>query len=244
MGEYKPMRAWLCLYPGAFSLFCLLAVVSLRGAEPSATPLPTVQVAHITSDFAVDGGLAKPVWQKARPVRMDRATQDAKPIPKLATTVRVLWSDRFLYLGYHCPFTQLSTFEPAELDKERFGLWDRDVVETFINADPANLRHYTEFELSPNGEELDLVLKLPDKDFKWSSRFETAVKIDPTARVWTAEMKIPLSSLSETKPKPGTRWRINFYRHDAANNAFLAWSPTFNGNFHTPERFGVLVFGE
>lgn len=173
---------------------------------------------------------------------MDRATRDGAAFPQLATTVRVLWSDSFLYLGYHCPFTTITTFEPAELDKERFGLWDRDVVESFINADPANLRHYTEFELSPNGEKLDLVLKPPNKDFPWSSHFETAVKIDHAAKVWTAEMKIPLSSLSDRKPTAGTRWRINFYRHDAANKAFLAWSPTLSATFHVPERFGTLVF--
>ena len=236
------MRALMQSHAGRVFLCCFVAAVSLRAADKPVTPLPIVRVAHTTSDFTVDADLAKVVWRKARPVRMDRATQDAKALPKLATTVRVLWSDHFLYLGYHCPFTRITTFEPAESGKERFGLWDRDVVEAFINADAANVRHYTEFELSPNGEKLDLVLKLPDKDFPWSSHFETAVKIDQAAKVWTAEIKIPLSSLGDTMPKPGTRWRINFYRHDVANNALLAWSPTFNGNFHTPERFGVLVF--
>lgn len=228
----------------AILLVCLLNAVTSRSGDPSAPLLPTAKAMRVSKDFAVDGDLAKSAWRKAAPVLIERATRDAAVLPALATTVRVLWSDNFLYLGYSCPFTQITTFEPAELDKERFGLWDRDVVEVFINADAANLRHYTEYELSPNGEKLDLVLKLPDKDFKWSSRFETAVKIDPAARTWTAEMKIPLASLSDNKPSPGTRWRINFYRHDAANQAFLAWSPTLNGNFHTPERFGTLVFAE
>ena len=42
--------------------------------------------------------------------------------------------------------------------------------------------------------------------------------------------------------EPGARWKLNLYRCDRANNAFVAWNPTLRGSFHTPERFGVLVF--
>jgi hypothetical protein len=55
-------------------------------------------------------------------------------------------------------------------------------------------------------------------------------------------MRIPLTSLSETKPMLGTRWRINLYRCDRAHNAFLAWSPTLTGSFHAPGKFGWLEF--
>ena len=37
-------------------------------------------------------------------------------------------------------------------------------------------------------------------------------------------------------------WRINLYRCDYANNAFLAFNPALTGTFHTPERFGILEF--
>ncbi len=205
-------------------------------------PLPTVKAARIAQDFELTGGLSHAAWQKAPPARVDYSSINYAARPEMATTVRVLWSDKFLYLGYSCPFTKLTTFEPAELDKERIGLWDRDVVEAFINADVTNLRRYTEYELSPNGEKLDL--RLPEKDFAWSSRFETTVKTDDRAKVWTAEMKIPLASLGEVKPASGTKWRINFYRHDTANKAFLAWSPVLTGSFHTPDKFGVLEFGD
>ena len=205
-------------------------------------PLPTVKAARIEQDFALTGGLNHPAWQQTQPARVDYSSINYVARPELATTVRVLWSDKFLYLGYACPFTKLTTFEPAELDRERIGLWDRDVVEAFINADATNLRRYTEYELSPNGEKLDL--RLPEKDFAWSSQFETRVRTDERAKMWTAEMKIPLTSLGELKPAAGTKWRINFYRHDTANQAFLAWSPVLTGSFHTPDKFGVLEFGD
>ena len=63
-----------------------------------------------------------------------------------------------------------------------------------------------------------------------------------TPVVWTAEWRIPLAKLSKTKPAHGERWRLNLYRCDRDNKAFLAWNPTLQGSFHAPERFGVLLF--
>ena len=70
------------------------------------------------------------------------------------------------------------------------------------------------------------------------------MKQDRQRKVWTVEMRMPLEVLSATPPQPGARWRLNLYRCDVANRAYLAWSPTLKGTFHAPEKFGVLEFGE
>ncbi len=193
----------------------------------------------LTRDFELDANVSKVVWRKAQPVTVDQGSRDALRRPELATTVRALWSDKFLYLAYECPFTELTVFDPVQT-KERFGLWERDVVEAFIGSDATNPRRYTEYEVSPTNERLDV--KIPEKDFAWSSRFESATRVDRERHCWIAEMRIPISALSETKPSRGTRWRINLFRCDYANKAFLAFNPTLTGTFHTPERFGVLEF--
>ncbi len=207
-------------------------------------PPPVARARRISRDFAPDGALTEPVWDMAVPVRMEYQSASYAAKPEVSTTVRLLWSDEFLYLGYECPFTTLTTFEPPQLDQERLGLWDRDVVEAFIGSDAANIKRYTEFEIAPTNEKLDLTLNLPERDFAWSSQFESAVKVDKRAKVWTCEVRIPLKALAETKPKAGARWRLNLYRCDRANKAFLAWSPVLAGSFHTPEKFGVLEFTE
>jgi len=211
---------------------------------------PAVLTAHRTEqDVVPDGVLDESAWQEARPAYLEYQSSDAKARPEFSTTVRALWSDEFLYLAYECRFTKLTTFEPVLVHGERFGrkepassLWDRDVVEAFIGSDTNNIRRYTEFQVAPTNEKLDLTLNLPGRDFAWSSGMESAVKIDKKAKVWTTEWRIPLRALSETKPYSGARWRINLYRCDRENKAMLALNPTLNGNFHTPERFGVLVF--
>ena len=62
--------------------------------------------------------------------------------------------------------------------------------------------------------------------------------------MWICEVRIPLKSLAEVAPAPGTQWRINLFRCDLANSAGLAWRPVLRGSFHTPDRFGVLQFVE
>ena len=204
-------------------------------------PLPVLSATRITRDFAPDGHLDEREWQQAAPVRLEYQSNDASARPDLSTTVRALWSADFLYLGYECPFTKLTVFTPAQKD-ERIGLWDKDVVEAFICADPAKLTRYTEYEWAPNGDWLDLLCDLPAKDFAWSSGLESAASVDEAAHVWRIEVRIPLRALADTAPPPGARWRINLFRHDTAGGGFLAFSPTLTSTFHTPERFGWLEF--
>ena len=215
-------------------------------------PLPTGYARKISQEIKLDGRLDKPGWQTARPVRLEYAMQDGAARPDLFTTVRFLWSDQSLYLAFECPYTRLTVFEPRRAEGKRFdlrqagvSLWDRDVVEAFIGTDPKQIRRYTEFEIAPTNERLDLMIPhLPEKDFAWNSGFQSAVKVDPKAKVWTCEVRIPLPALSDTKPVTGTRWRLNLFRSDRAHHAFLAWSPTLTGSTHVPEQFGVLEFGD
>jgi hypothetical protein len=89
---------------------------------------------------------------------------------------------------------------------------------------------------------LDLLIDGPRKDFAWRSGCESVVKVDAKAGIWTAEIRIPMTALTKKMPVPGSQWRLNFYRCDYANRAFLAWNPTGKSTFHAPEKFGILEF--
>lgn len=207
-------------------------------------PPPVVKAAHIDKDFEPDGELNDPVWQKATPAQVEYGSLKHDARPEMATSVRVLYSDQFVYFGWECPFTKLTVFDTPSADRERLGLWDRDVVEVFVGSDWQNINRYAEYEVAPTNERLDVLLNLPGKDFGWDGRAQSAVKVDKKRKVWTVEWRMPLEVLSAVKPAPGTRWRLNLYRCDKANNAYLAWSPVLKNSFHTPEKFGVLEFGE
>jgi len=207
-------------------------------------PLPLIKAAHIDRDFKPSGRLDELAWRVAEAARVENQLRDGAARAEVATTVRMLWSERYLYLGYECPYSELTVFEPPDRKRERYGLWERDVVEAFIGSDPDSGNHYFEFEVSPNGEQLDLELGGETKGLDWSSGFESAAKRNNQAKVWSVEMRIPLKALSATGPAKGTRWRLNLYRHDRAHDAFLAWNPTATSTAHTPARFGYLEFGD
>jgi hypothetical protein len=215
-------------------------------------PRPILKARRISQDFELDGCLGSPLWQTAACAILDQSSSDGTVRPELSTSVRALWSEKYLYLAYECPFTRLTVFDPPQSERKRVdpangnaSLWDRDVVEAFIGSDSANPLRYAEFEVAPTNERLDLMItNLPEKDFAWNSKFESKAKVNREMQKWACEMRMPLESLSSVPPSLGTRWPLNLYRCDRANNAFLALCPTLTGTFHAPERFAVLEFEE
>lgn len=207
-------------------------------------PLPTITAKWIEQDFKLEGSLKNSAWRNAAEAVIDSSLKEGQRKPALRTTARVLWSKHFLYLGYRAPFEELTVFSPPNLSGERLGLWENDVVEAFIAPNPDRPESYMEFEAAPTGEKLDLTLNPSQKDFEWTSGFETRSRVDSKSKIWTCEMRIPLSSISHSSPNPGDRWRLNLYRNDRASRTFLAWNPTATRTAHTPDKFGWLVFGE
>jgi hypothetical protein len=68
-------------------------------------------------------------------------------------------------------------------------------------------------------------------------------------RYWLTEVKIPLKNFAQVAarvpPHPGDRWHVNFNRHGGKTNAqYSQWSAgdTPQPSFHTPHRFGEVVF--
>ena len=204
-------------------------------------PAPVLKAARAEKDFEPDGDGADAAWAKATPVRVEYSLKEGAARPELSTEVRCLWTGEALYFLFRSPYTRLTTFEPVS-PTERLGLWDRDVVEVFLAPDAENVSRYGEYEVAPTNERLDVLISPADKDFQWDSGFKSAVKMDEAAKVWTAEVRVPLASLGDTRPSAGKRWRLNLYRSDRAGNVFLAWNPTLTGTAHTPGRFGVLEF--
>jgi alpha-galactosidase len=77
-----------------------------------------------------------------------------------------------------------------------------------------------------------------------NSNLRRRVSVSP-ARIWTAELAIPMSSLTPAF-NPAATWRLNFFRVEgpAEPRFYSAWSPTHTPepNFHVPSAFGKLVF--
>ena len=231
------MGYYACLFWG----FVLCGAAFAAAQETSSFPLPTVSAVKTKAKITLDGKLDEQDWKSATPFKIETTLQGKKIEPVYSCEVRILWSDDSLYLAYVAPYEKLTILEPVQKN-ERIGLWEGDVVEVYIGADPDDISHYTEYEISPSNERLDLVLKSGKQDFAWDSKFESAISLDEENKIWTTEVRIPLSAISPTLPEEGTLWKVNFYRLNITPKVFAAWSPTLSGSAHVPQRFGTLKF--
>jgi len=115
-------------------------------------------------------------------------------------------------------------------------------------SDFENINLYKEFQVSPQGEFLDLNINSEvtrpghnDERF-WNSGFIVKSRIDSLNMFWHAEIRIPLAAIDNRKPEAGNELRVNVYRLQGPSETrdFLAWRPTGIWNPHRPSMFGML----
>jgi hypothetical protein len=167
-------------------------------------------------------------------------------VPNHETEILLRWTYENLYLLFICPYQELNLKPHPDLTAETYELWNWDVAEVFIGADFQNIRRYKEFEVSPQGEWVDLDVNLDNPPHEvgwvWESGCEVAARIDAAQKTWYGFMRIPWPSIDNRPVAAGNELRINFYRGQgrAPNLKLIAWQPTHKPTFHAPESFGVL----
>ena len=183
-------------------------------------------------------------WDAARCVRFNADWQGKNADPQRETAVGLLWAPEALYLRFRARYRVLTVFSEAEPNGRRDQLWDRDVAEVFVQPNLSELRRYKEFEVSPNGFWVDLDIAQGEKH-DLGSGLRRRVILDETAKIWIAELALPMKSLVAHFDAAAT-WGVNFYRVEGASEPrfYSAWQPTGTpvANFHVPEAFGRLVF--
>jgi Carbohydrate family 9 binding domain-like len=184
-------------------------------------------------------------WRGARSVYTDKAPYGQSQ-PRYRTQILSRWTEKNLYFLFVCPYEVLHLKPSPDSASETYELWDWDVAEVFIGSDFENIRRYKEFEMSPQGEwvDLDIDLSQPHHEdgWKWNSGFTVAARIDPSAKIWYGAMRIPFSALQNDAPSVGEKFRINLFRSQGQppNRTEVVWQPTMSHTFHVPEKFGVL----
>jgi hypothetical protein len=219
-------------------------------AQVNQHPLPTYEVARVTSPITINGQLNERAWQEVNGVGDFVNNRDGSN-SKLKTEARVLYDDKFIYFG----FRSIDRNIWATMKRRDEHLWLEEVVEVFLQANqtPPN---YIELEVNPLGTMLDIYLldkRKPLHYESWNSeKLQWAVHVDGTIdgkdgdREWTCEIALPLEDVTTAvhiPPRPGDRWRMNLFRVEQKPEvAELAWSPTLEDDFHVLSRFGEIIF--
>ncbi|HEY8550388.1 MAG TPA: carbohydrate-binding family 9-like protein [Vicinamibacterales bacterium] len=220
----------------------MLAFLSLLALLASADTA-VFESTYVPRDFELTADPGTREWTDAPRVTIDRDYL-GRPIPGRPTEVRSRWTDTHLYLLYVCPFDTLNLKPDPATDRETPRLWNWDVAEAFIGSDFERITRYKEFQVSPQGEWIDLDIDRSDPKGQvgaaWDSSFAVRARIDADAKVWYGEMRIPFSALGATA-RPGTELRIGLYRiANVEPRTYYAWRPTGKTSFHVPEAFGTL----
>jgi predicted TIM-barrel fold metal-dependent hydrolase len=207
-----------------------------------------------TEDFEITGDGASEAWKKAEWVSLSPRKADGLPY---AARVKLLYSQKGLYVLMDAQDKKLtSTFQ-----NDFANLWTEDVFEFFLWPDERDSLYF-EYEISPLNKELPILVPNPDgrKFLGWRPwhyegdrkiRKATSATGGPIAsgasvNGWKAEVFLPfelLVPLRNVPPKPGTRWRANFYRMDYDDGKTSSWDWSRVGSsFHEFQKFGTMVF--
>jgi hypothetical protein len=234
---------------------CLVFFAGALAAQnpPPPQARPRYEVKRATSRIQVDGKLDEKAWQAAEPMVLI-FPWESQTGAKQKTTVRVLWDDQNLYIGYDCEDTDITAQFTARDDPT----YRDDAVEAFINPRPSQTDFYFGLEMNARAVLYDYVsIKSAQYVLK---RFnlegvQLATFIDGTLNArgdrdkgWSLEVAIPWANFEELsrRPEPGTVWTATFNRWDGVepDRRLSMWVDPQDPrpSPHHPERFGDLVF--
>jgi Carbohydrate family 9 binding domain-like len=223
------------------------------GVQAQSKDRPQLSVVQV-DDFEVTGAGDHAAWAKAEWTSLRRRQPEAHPYD---TRFKVLYSTTGLY----CLMEGTDRKVTSTMTDDFMDLWNEDVFEVFLWTDE-RYPVYFEYEISPLNRELPIIVPNFGGQFlgwrPWHYEKNRATRKatsamggpkTPNASIqgWRAEFFIPyalLRPLQNVPPKPGTRWRANFYRmdHDDGKRTQWDWAPV-GDSFHEFEKFGDLVFG-
>jgi len=203
-----------------------------------------LESAYSPRDFDLNPDPNSQEWAKAPRVVAGR-DYFGQPIAGPPTEIRSRWTKQNLYLLYICAYDELNLKPDPNPAVETPRLWNWDVAEAFIGSDVTHIGRYKEFQVSPQGEWVDLDINRDDakgaEGMQWNSGYAVKARIDAQAKIWYGMMRIPFRAIDTRPPEKGRALRIGLYRIAGVDpKKHYAWRPTGGTSFHVPQAFGTL----
>ena len=189
---------------------------------------------RINSAPVVDGKLDEALWKNIKPLRIHFA-KDNGDIFKVGADLYLARHKGDLYLGIRCeePLVDKILDSGRRADSK---VWNENCIDLFFATPEKQV-----YQLVFNSLGTIRSFKKEGKvNTPWDAK--AVVKTFRGKDFWSAELKLPLSSMTKSKDFLGDIWGMNFCRarRTVAPDQYSCWSPTF-GDFHRPERFGRIV---
>jgi len=191
-------------------------------------PCPRAEYAPV-----LDGKLDDAVWQRAQLVSGFTVFNTDKLIGP-QTSFRLLWDDKYLYLGVQCDEPQMDKVSPMRYAHDEPAVFGCESIEFFVDPDHTHDLYY-QLAFNVSGSLYD------GERFAASWNSGAEVKTHPGDKFWSAEVAVPWGPL-KSGPNPGKVVGFNVGRNHNINEPTSAstWARVQDG-FHDPERFAHLV---
>jgi hypothetical protein len=197
----------------------LLALAILHGPEQER---PSMLAASARGPIAIDGRLSETDWAEVEPAKgFVQIDPDNGSPATHDTEVRILYDDRFLYVGARCRDEEGKDHTRVREIRRDFDYWTNDLFGVAFDAF-GDGRNAMAFQVNPYGALRDLLVldgEFYDRD--WDSVWWARTERD--ADGWTAEIAIPWTTLRY--PAGGEGWGVNFVRNIRRLNEITGWSP-------------------
>ena len=208
----------------------LLCGVLLLACVRPAQATQTWNVGRASSPITVDGDLGDPAWKDALVVDSfyEIAFGDNRK-PNVRTVARLMYDERYFYLAVECDDPHPRKIRAPFVDRDNvFG--DQDNFAVFI--DPHNDRRSAqEFRVNPRGIQGDAIYYDANGNEDFAPDFYYSASARITDRGWTAEIRIPFSSLRYPKTDPQT-WGLLLSRNYPRDYRYLIYSSPLPRNYN------------
>jgi hypothetical protein len=189
----------------------LVAVLIPSAAARSEEPRRQVALPRTAQPIAIDGDLLDPGWKDAAVLDEFFETSPGDNLPaKAKTTARVVYDDKAFYIAVECEDPEPARIRAPFVDRDNV-IGTDDNIAIFLDTRNDG-RSALEFRVNPRGIQGDASWNdaTGTEDFSPDLFYDSAARL--TATGWTAELRIPFSSLRYPKADPQS-WGILIWRN-------------------------------
>ena len=215
---------------------------------------PTYDILRASTPITLDGRMDEAAWHEATNMGPFHFTW-WKSGKKKQTVAKLLWDDKYLYVGHICQDEYIT----ARYKNHDDPVARDDCFEVMVAPDPDRPDFYFNIEWNVRGAYIDgHRANGPKKpSVPWAAAgvriagtFRGTLNDDSDKdRSWTCEVAIPIANFAKYMKRKslrsGDRWNLNLNRHGGDTNMqYSQWSraDTSKPSFHTPHRFGQVTF--
>ena len=212
------------------SICAALAVPVIAGRAFAQQPVDPLPIARTNEPMRLDGRLDEPVWTRATALSMVRLRPTAGGAPSAPSIVMLTYDDAYLYAAARFDGVEPADTRSGSLTRDRL-VSDNEfrlLLDTFNDSENG-----VEFVVNPAGTRVDRAVLNDGREINlsWDAFWDAATSVHEGG--WTAEMRIPFSSLRFQSVNGRVVMGVIASRYRAVNNE-LSTHPELPGGDASP----------